>query len=70
MRTDAKGQARAEALQEFTDKALTDPAELAALSGQLRRPGRGPNALWLAVAGAAAVLGLVAGLLLGRVLLP
>jgi hypothetical protein len=55
-------------LQEFSDKAITDPAELARLNSQLRRPRKGSPWFWRLLLAAAVSGALAAGFLLGKVI--
>ena len=66
MRSPVTSKSGAETLQEFTDRAITDPDELAALSQKLKRPAGQLRALWVAGVAVALVVGILLGWLLLR----
>jgi hypothetical protein len=53
-------------LQEFTDRAITDPARLAETAKKSRRPVKRPPWFWPVVFAGAVTAALIVGILLGR----
>jgi hypothetical protein len=64
MSSDLRSKPGAEVFQRFSDQAITDPAELAALSRALFRQSRRSLGFWLVAVVAALVVGVLIGLLL------